>query len=88
MTTKIMKTGILCGVILATVVAGALTSTDAQARGGKEYFSQDYQFDRPMHGFEGRQGNYYCSYQRIPNTVCDRNGRCKVKGWTLRQHCY
>lgn len=88
MTPKIMKTGILCGVILATAVAGALTSTDAQARGGKEYFSQDYQFDRPMHGFEGRQGSYYCSYQRIPNTVCDRNGRCKVKGWTLRQHCY
>ena len=87
MTTKIMKTGILCGAILATAVAGALTSTDAQAR-GKQYYSQDYQFDGPMHGYEGQQGNYYCSYQRIPNTVCDRNGKCKVKGWTLRQHCY
>jgi len=88
MTTKILKTGILCGALLATAVGGALTSTDAEARGGKEYFSQDYKFDRPMHGYEGRQGNYYCSYQRIPNNVLGRDGRYKVKGWTLRQHCY
>ena len=88
MTTKILKTGILCGALLATAVGGALTSTDAEARGGKEYFSKDYKFDRPMHGYEGRQGNYYCSYQRIPNNVRGRDGRYKVKGWTLRQHCY
>jgi hypothetical protein len=88
MTMKISKNGILCGVVLAAAVAGALTSTGAEARGGKEFFSQDYQFDRPMHGFEGQQGNYYCSYQRLPNKVCDHNGRCKIKGWTLRQHCY
>jgi len=88
MTTKILKTSILCGALLATAVAGALTSTEAEARGAKEFFSQDYQFDRPMHGYEGQQGNYYCSYQRIPKNVCDRNGRCRVKGWILRQHCY
>jgi len=88
MTTKILKTGILCGALLATAVAGALTSTVAEARGGKEFYSQDYQFDRAVHGFEGQQGNYYCSYQRLPKTVCDHNGRCKVKGWTLRQYCY
>ena len=88
MTTKLMKRGILFGALLATAVGGALTSTDAEARGGKEYFSQDYKFDRLVYGYEGRQGNYYCSYQRIPNNVRGRDGRYKVKGWTLRQHCY
>jgi hypothetical protein len=45
-----------------------------------------------MKGYEGQAGNYYCSYQRLPNRVCttDSNGneRCQVKGWTLRQYCY
>ena len=88
MTTQILKTGILCSALLASAVGGVLTSTAAQARGGKEFFSQDYQFSQPTSGFEGQQGNYYCSYQRIPNRVCDQNGKCMIKGWTLRQHCY
>jgi hypothetical protein len=45
-----------------------------------------------MSGYEGKAGNYYCSYQRLPNRVCttDSNGneRCQIKSWTLRQHCY
>jgi hypothetical protein len=45
-----------------------------------------------MSGYEGQAGNYYCSYQRLPNRVCsyDANGNehCQIKGWTLRQYCY
>jgi hypothetical protein len=86
------KTGLLCCALLASGVAGMLSTSAAEARGGKEFFSQDYQFDQPMHGFQGQQGNYYCSYQRLPNRVCsyDANGNetCKVQGWTLRQYCY
>jgi len=91
MTTQFLKAGMVCSAVLVSVAAG-LSSTEAQARGGKEFFSQDYQFDQPMHGFQGQQGNYYCSYQRLPNRVCtvDSNGneKCAVKGWTLRQYCY
>ncbi len=32
MTTTIVKTSILCGALLATAVAGALTSTEAEAK--------------------------------------------------------
>jgi len=59
---------------------------------GREFYSQDYKFEKPMHGFDGRAaGGYYCSYQRLPNRVCTLVGgieKCKIKGWTLRQHCY
>jgi hypothetical protein len=86
------KTGMLCGAVLASGLAGLLSTTAAEARGGKEFYVQDYQFDQPMSGYEGQAGNYYCSYQRLPNRVCsyDSNGneKCKVVGWTLRQHCY
>jgi hypothetical protein len=92
MTTSFVKTGLLSCAFLASGLAGMLSTTAAEARGGKEFFSQDYQFDQPMHGFQGQQGNYYCSYQRLPNRVCtyDASGNetCKVKGWTLRQYCY
>jgi hypothetical protein len=92
MTTRIVKTSIMCGAVLASALAGLLASTAAEARGGKEFYSEDYQFDGPVKGYEGQAGNYYCSYQRLPNRVCtvDANGneRCQVKGWTLRQYCY
>jgi hypothetical protein len=83
---QILKAAIL-GAILVSAIAPA-----AFAKGGKDFYSQDYNFDRPMKGYEGQAGNYYCSYQRLPNRVCttDSNGneRCQVKGWTLRQYCY
>lgn len=89
---KLAKTGLVCGAVAASALAGLLTSTAAQARGGKEFYSEDYQFSQPMKGYEGQAGNYYCSYQRLPNRVCtidaSGNERCKVKGWTLRQYCY
>jgi hypothetical protein len=79
--------------IVLSALAAALFASAAYARGGgKDYYVQDYQFDQPTNGYEGRAGDYYCSYQRLPNRVCttDSNGneKCKVKGWTLRQHCY
>ncbi len=87
---KFVKLGLMSAAVLASAVAGVTTA--AQARGGKEFYSEDYQFDQPMKGYEGQAGNYYCSYQRLPNRVCtvDANGneRCQVKGWTLRQYCY
>ncbi len=64
------KTGILCCAVLASALAGVMSTTAAQARGGKEFYSEDYQFDQPMKGYEGQAGNYYCSYQRLPNRVC------------------
>lgn len=68
----------------ATLVAG--TSAEAGGR-GKEYFSQTYRTDKPVHGYEGRAGDYYCSYIRKPVHKII-NGRMKVVGWELEQHCY
>ncbi len=84
---QILKAAAL-GVLLTSAIATAAFAKG----GGKEFYSQDYQFSQPMKGYEGTAGNYYCSYQRLPNRVgtTDSNGneRCKVQGWTLRQHCY
>jgi hypothetical protein len=84
---KIAKTAALAA-ILASAIAPAVFAKG----GGKEFYSQDYQFSQPMKGYEGQAGNYYCSYQRLPNRVCTTdssgNERCKVQGWTLRQYCY
>ncbi len=86
MKTQILKTAILGAMLVSALAPAAL------ARGGKDFYSQDYQFSQPMKGYEGNAGNYYCSYQRLPNRVCttDSNGneRCQVQGWTLRQYCY
>jgi hypothetical protein len=64
----------------------------AEARGGgKPHFVQDYQFKKPMHGYSGRAGEFYCDYVRLPDRKCVVAGgreRCKVVGWTLRQTCY
>ncbi len=81
--------------LVALVMAfGLVFSFDnaAEAQGRRGVISQDYQFDGPKHGYDGRAtGGAYCSYQRIPNRKCKIvNGveKCKVKGWTLRQYCY
>ncbi len=84
--TSTLKSLTLCAAAaLAAVVAGS--PADAGGR-GKEYFSETYTSDRPMHGYEGRAGDYYCSYVRIPVHKIDANGRMKVVAWTLEQHCY
>ena len=76
----------------AAVAAAALvTGSPAEAGRGKEHFVQEYKFSKPMHGYSGHSGNYFCDYQRLPDRKCmiDSNGneRCKIVGWTLRQMC-
>ncbi|CAN1722817.1 conserved exported protein of unknown function [Hyphomicrobium sp. 1Nfss2.1] len=82
----------LTAAIVTALLTWAGTSVVFAKGGGKEFYSQDYQFNQPMKGYEGQAGNYYCSYQRLPNRVCTTDGsgneRCRVKGWTLRQYCY
>lgn len=70
----------------------AFNGSAAFAGGGaKEFFVQDYQFAKPMHGYSGHSGNYFCDYQRLPNRVCVTNANgtesCKIVGWTLREMC-
>lgn len=74
--------------LVLALAAGALAAAPAEAGGrGKEYFSQTYVTNKPLHGYEGRAGDYYCSYVRIPVHKMI-NGRMKVVAWTLQQHCY
>lgn len=82
MTTSFTRTT----VVAAIATLGALGfATDADARGGKEYFQQTYQFDRPMDGYQGFAGAYHCSYVRTPKQVCHK-GKCK-RVWELLQTC-
>lgn len=82
------------GVVAATLAVATLaftTVTPAEARKGKEVYIQDYNFDRPMHGYSGHKGAFYCDYQRLPKRRCTYSGgreRCKIVGWTLRQMCH
>lgn len=69
----------------AAIVGFSGVSDDAHARGGKEYFQQTYQFDRPMDGYQGFSGAYHCSYVRTPKQVCHK-GKCK-RVWELLQTC-
>jgi hypothetical protein len=74
---------------LAVIAAAAAIAPLASAHagsGGKEYFSQTYQFSKPMNGYEGFQGAYHCSYVKTPKTVCSPDGKCK-KVWELLQTC-
>jgi hypothetical protein len=84
-------TNILSMAIASATLALALSGSAAYARGGKEVFIQDYQFAKPMHGYSGHSGNYYCDYQRLPNRKCFSNANgtetCKIVGWTLREMC-
>lgn len=90
---KIFKsiTAAVFSIVVVSAVTLTISVTPADAR-GRTFYSQDYKFDKPMHGFDGRAaGGYYCSYQRLPNRICSVvNGeeKCKIKGWTLRQYCY
>ncbi|MCH9765255.1 MAG: hypothetical protein K0U34_04595 [Alphaproteobacteria bacterium] len=78
--------------MFSVLLIPALTASEAEAKGSKQRLTQDYQVNEPLHGFSGRQGDYYCDYIRIPNRVCAITSggteKCKVKGWTLRQTCY
>ncbi|WP_290990578.1 hypothetical protein [Hyphomicrobium sp.] len=80
------------GALAVLAAAMAFNTSAAYAAGGaKEFFVQDYNFAKPMHGYSGHSGNYYCDYQRLPNRKCvvNANGSesCKIVGWTLREMC-
>ncbi|MBN9248916.1 MAG: hypothetical protein J0I81_15995 [Hyphomicrobium sp.] len=80
------------GAFAVLAAAMAFNTSAAYAAGGaKEFFVQDYNFAKPMHGYSGHSGNYYCDYQRLPNRKCvvNANGSesCKIVGWTLREMC-
>lgn len=76
---------------ILSATLGAGVSTANAAGSAKEFFVQDYQFSKPMHGFSGYSNNYYCDYQRLPNRKCTitANGTesCRIVGWTLREMC-
>ena len=86
------RTSFALAAAFAAVAGASLVSmTPAEAGQGKEFFVQDYKFDKPMHGYSGQSGSYYCDYQRLPDRKCtvDKNGseHCAIVGWTLRQMC-
>ncbi|MDX2307361.1 MAG: hypothetical protein NW216_03900 [Hyphomicrobium sp.] len=87
MTHASLKAIALCTALAAGFLGTVIASTGAEARGAKEYFSETYIVKQPLHGVEGRVGNYYCSYQRKPVHKIV-NGKMKVVAWELMQHCY
>lgn len=85
---SIFGTALMLGVAASTML---ITDTAEARRGGKGYYVQQYDLDKPLHGYEGHtfQG-YYCSYKRLPKRECKWNGSsesCKIVGWTLEQSC-
>ena len=84
-----IRTTLAFAAAVASLAAGTVTA--AQAGGhGKEVFVQDYKLSKPLHGYSGHAGNYYCDYQRLPERRCVVvNGveKCKIVGWTLQQIC-
>lgn len=91
--TRIVATAFTVALALAVGASSMFVASDAEARrGGKGFYTQQYDFDRPMHGYEGHTGTgYYCSYKRLPKRVCSYGPggeSCKIAGWTLEQTCY
>lgn len=89
--TNITTGALISGLALAMGFGAALTASPAEARRGKDYFSETYRFNKPHDGYSGFSGAYYCDYQKRPVRECgaSRSGRpvCKTV-WLLRQHCY
>lgn len=86
---SIFATTLMLGVAASTM----LVTDEAEAkRGGRGHYVQQYDVDRPLHGYEGHTfRGYYCSYKRLPKRVCTPTGygseKCKIVGWTLEQSC-
>lgn len=74
--------------LAATAIGGSSANAGGSAKG---VYIQDYQFAKPMHGYSGHSGNYYCDYQRLPNRKCvitaSGTESCHIVGWTLREMC-
>lgn len=89
MTHATLKTAAVALFLAISAIVPVLTATAADAGSGKEFFSQTYTTSGPMNGYEGRAGNYYCSYTKKPVYKCDQNGNnCVRVAWELEQHCY
>ena len=74
--------------LCAIAAISLLASVSTHAGGKKEFYSETYRFDKATDGYEGRAGDYYCSYIKTPVRKCDKNGRnCKVVAWNLEQRC-
>lgn len=74
--------------IAAAIATVAGITTSAQAGSGRQLYIETYQFNKPMHGYSGHSGNYYCDYQRLPVRKCDSSGNnCRIVSWTLQQIC-
>ncbi|MCC7253928.1 hypothetical protein [Hyphomicrobium sp.] len=84
--TLTLRTTALAALAAVAALAPLASGGDAHARGGKEFFSNTYQFDRPMNGYQGFSGAYHCSYIKTPKTVCNKAGQCK-RIWELLQTC-
>jgi len=78
----------------ATLAATTLLATSAAQARDSEIYQQTYQFNQPMHGYEGHSpmSRKYCSYKRFPIRECRtlRSGKekCKIVKWELEQTCY
>ncbi len=77
------------GLIITLAAVAIIALAPAALAGRKGFYVQDYTFKKPMNGYTGRQGNYWCDYVKLPNRKCDANGNnCRITSWTLRQTCY
>jgi hypothetical protein len=77
---------------MAALAIPVLAAGAADARGVKPFYSETYETQGPVRGYEGYVSpNYYCSYKRYPKRDCsvDAQGRerCRVTGWQLEQTC-
>jgi hypothetical protein len=77
---------------IAALAIPLLAADAAEARGVKPFYSETYETQGPVRGYEGYVSpNYYCSYKRYPKRDCsvDAQGkeRCRVTGWQLEQTC-
>jgi len=84
--TRVLRATAFSALAVMSGLAPLAAGGDAEAKGGKDYYSQTYQFDRPMNGYQGFSGAYHCSYVKTPKTVCNAAGKCK-KVWELLQTC-
>jgi hypothetical protein len=84
--TRSLKTAVSAFAAIAAF-APLLAASDAMAGGrGKDYYVQEYYFDRAMNGKEGFAGAYFCSYIKQPVKLRKGRGRSK-RMWKLTQVC-
>ena len=90
---KLIRWTLSTALTIAIATSFILMAGQAEARRWtKGYYSETYEFNRPVRGYEGFLfPDYYCSYKRYPKRVCsyDKRGHesCRIKGWTLEQTC-